>query len=485
MPRSSPRLLVSVAALPALLGSALAPAQCAPAWSSLGGSPGPHGPAYAVVRLANGDVIAGGGFATVGTTPMNHIARWNGTTWSPLGTGVNDYVYALTVLANGDVIAGGAFTLAGGVNVGGIARWNGAAWSSLAYGFQVFAVESLGRMPNGDLVAGVGNGSVQHWDGVSWQQIGSFNGHATGFAVRNGELIVAGKTYMGVFHNAAALGRWNGGTWTVSTVGAVDTEFTAVTALPNGDLVFGGHFATLGGVALNNVARWNGSTFAPLGAGLGGAADYVQSLAVLADDSVVAGGFGGGGAARWDGTAWSPLGVGVNGGVLAWAVAPDGAYASGDFSTAGGAAADNTAKWSTPCVPSVVAYGSGCTGPAGPNVLSATSGPWTGGTFRATGTGMPASALVGSVYGFTTESTPLAAALPGALPGCLLLVHPDLTSVLLPVGGVATSQLAIPNAPSAAGFVLYHQLVALELTGVLQFGAITSSNALAVTVGSL
>jgi hypothetical protein len=136
-------------------------------------------------------------------------------------------------------------------------------------------------------------------------------------------------------------------------------------------------------------------------------------------------------------------------------------------------------------VPNVSSYGSGCSGSVGPNVLTTASGPWAGGTFRATGTGMPAIALVGSVYGFTATATPLAALLPGALPGCSLLVTPDIVDVLLPAGGVVQSQLAIPDVPSAAGFLFRHQLVALEMTGVLQFSAITSTNALAVTVGSL
>jgi hypothetical protein len=37
----------------------------------------------------------------------NYIARWNGTSWSALGTGMNGSVSALAVLPNGDLIAGG------------------------------------------------------------------------------------------------------------------------------------------------------------------------------------------------------------------------------------------------------------------------------------------------------------------------------------------------------------------------------------------
>ncbi len=55
--------------------------------------------------------------------------------------------------------------------------------------------------------------------------------------------------------------------------------------------------------------------------------------------------------ARWDGSAWSALGSGITGAVLVFALFShdDGAgpalYVGGDFSTAGGLAVDNLARW--------------------------------------------------------------------------------------------------------------------------------------------
>jgi len=83
----------------------------------------------------------------------NNIARWNGTAWSPLGTGMNNWVLALAVLPNGDLVAGGRFTTAGGVSAIRIARWNGAAWSPLGTGMNS-EVRALAVLPSGDLVAG-------------------------------------------------------------------------------------------------------------------------------------------------------------------------------------------------------------------------------------------------------------------------------------------------------------------------------------------
>jgi hypothetical protein len=70
----------------------------------------------------------------------NRIARWNGSSWAPVGSGITDPawadagVWSLAVLSNGDLVAGGTFTSAGGVVATNIARWDGAAWASLGSG---------------------------------------------------------------------------------------------------------------------------------------------------------------------------------------------------------------------------------------------------------------------------------------------------------------------------------------------------------------
>ncbi len=47
--------------------------------------------------------------ALAGGAVVNCVARWNGTTWSPLAQGIlfGGTVYALTQLPNGDIFAGG------------------------------------------------------------------------------------------------------------------------------------------------------------------------------------------------------------------------------------------------------------------------------------------------------------------------------------------------------------------------------------------
>ena len=107
-------------------------------WSALGSgvSGGDFPSVYSIAIANNGEVYAGGSFTTAGGVPATNIARWNGSTWSALGSGVGggDYagVSAIAIANNGDVYAGGSFTTAGEVPATNIARWNGSAWSALA-----------------------------------------------------------------------------------------------------------------------------------------------------------------------------------------------------------------------------------------------------------------------------------------------------------------------------------------------------------------
>jgi hypothetical protein len=104
------------------------------AWDDLSTGMGAVTPGNQVLALAvtNSTLYAGGIFTTAGGVSAANIASWNGSAWSPLGSGVNSTVYRLTVDPAGIVFAGGAFTSAGGVTLSDrVARWNGSTWSHL------------------------------------------------------------------------------------------------------------------------------------------------------------------------------------------------------------------------------------------------------------------------------------------------------------------------------------------------------------------
>jgi hypothetical protein len=83
-------------------------------------------------------LYAGGNFLLADTVETNRIAGWDGRKWFSLGydsaNGVNSIVFSLNINSRGDLYAGGKFRIAGGDTANLIAKWDGTAWSSLGSG---------------------------------------------------------------------------------------------------------------------------------------------------------------------------------------------------------------------------------------------------------------------------------------------------------------------------------------------------------------
>lgn len=391
-------------------------------WSPLGA--GISGNVYALAIDGMGSVYAGGSFVTAGGVVANNIAKWNGSSWAPLGTGTNGVstfsrsVFALTIDGSGMVYVGGSINMAGGVAVNNIARWNGTAWSTLGTGINgnhttsstvtalvaknttIFAGGSFGTA--GGTVAN----SIAQWNTgtISWARVGTAPGPAQGingsvFAVAvdsNGAVYVGGNftTAGGIAANSIA--KWNGTTWSALGTGILDTNiygvatsedtFVDLLAIDNLDNVYaGGSFTTAGGVLANGIAKWDGTTWSALGAGARG----LSALAIDSNNNVYVGGFfflgtsGGGGVAKWNGTTMTMLGTHFDANINALAIDGNGnVYAGGRFSTAGGVAANHVAKWNgTAWAP----LGSGINGEVLSLALDGSGSVYVGGSFTTAG----------------------------------------------------------------------------------------------------
>lgn len=283
-----------------------------------------------------GDLIVGGYFFGAGCwpgIPANHIARWNGSSWSVLGTGMSGglpvtIVYALTVYG-GELIAGGNFHMAGGVTANCIARWNGSSWNNLAQGMSaffyipmVFALEVYGS----DLIAGgmfdtSGTARTNHiarWNGSTWLTMGSgMNSYVNALKVWGADLYAGGGFTQAGGTSANYIARWNGMTWSALGSGMSGGWITEVSALTvyNNELIAGGVFTHAGPVSVNHIARWNGGSWNALGAGMFGTTyPGVYALTVYNTDLIAGGNFTYAGMnqanfiARWNGSSWSRLG---------------------------------------------------------------------------------------------------------------------------------------------------------------------------------
>ncbi|MCB9137053.1 MAG: hypothetical protein H6642_01750 [Caldilineaceae bacterium] len=188
----------------------------------------------------NGTLYAGGWFTAAGGMSASHIAKWDGTNWSALGSGMGGAdVYGVKALAtdtNGNLYAGGYFYTAGDVDVYHIAKWDGAGWTALGDGADG-AVMALTTDMSGSLYAagsfttvdGVTANRIAKWDGISWAALGAgMNGAVSALAAHR-EVMVS----------AADQGR------------AVATTFI---------LYAGGGFTTAGGNPSAYLGQWTDDT---------------------------------------------------------------------------------------------------------------------------------------------------------------------------------------------------------------------------------
>ncbi len=147
--------------------AAPASAQCTDQWLPGEGLPGLNGIVYATAVYDDGTgpaLYVGGYFTVAGEVFANNIARWDGTSWSPLGSGMQGGQYtSVSALAvyNGELIAAGEFTTAGGTPANYIARWDGTIWSALGSGMDA-TVRAL-TVYNGELIAGGGSPRLAGW----------------------------------------------------------------------------------------------------------------------------------------------------------------------------------------------------------------------------------------------------------------------------------------------------------------------------------
>ena len=82
-------------------------------WLSFGGVPGSDGFIGAMVVDASNNIYVGGSFSIIGATFATNIAKWDGTAWSPLGSGISAQVSCLACDNAGTLYAGGYFIRAG------------------------------------------------------------------------------------------------------------------------------------------------------------------------------------------------------------------------------------------------------------------------------------------------------------------------------------------------------------------------------------
>ncbi len=313
-------------------------------WSALDGPSG-TGMDGIVKTLATFDekLYAGGQFTTAGGVTVNHIARWDGSEWSPLadssGIGVamlssgTPTVHSLAVYDDGRgeaLYIGGRFDTSGGFITKNAARWDGTEWTemgNLAYSAHALAVYDDG---SGEALYAATSGGIFKWDGTFWYLVsgtakanqddgsdrsGGEHGPPQWYALAvyddgNGEALYAGGEY-------GYLMKWNGIEWTYLPGCDWWEVIVALEVVDDGRgeaLFAGGGFESIGGLAVNHIARWDGTEWSALaGASEIGVGGYVGAITGHDD---------GNGKALWAGGGFTSAGGLTSSRIATWSCTP-------------------------------------------------------------------------------------------------------------------------------------------------------------------
>jgi hypothetical protein len=303
------------------------------------------------MTVYNNELVAAGTFLQAGTVETNAIASFNGSRWDRMGGGVwldpvGARVYALTVY-NGELIVAGLLARAGGQSMRNITKWNGSSWSRMGNGLDG-AIYAL-HVHNNELYAGgsfatsdgVPMGRIARWTGSGWTSVGGEGLTAPG------SIVFALSTYQGrlvaggTLPTVNGIGWLNNGVWQAIGGGVGSAEGPSVRAITieGSELQVSGSFTSAGGAPAANIARYTGSQWLPLGVGVSGvplaSVRYAGETVVGGSFMLTAGGLPVGRLAAWNGSSWRAVGRGFNDGV--YSVVPQGSslLAAGAFETAG------------------------------------------------------------------------------------------------------------------------------------------------------
>ena len=309
-------------------------------WSSLGGGLNGTGKC---LHIHEGDLYVGGWFNQAGDIPANYVARWDGSAWHAVGVGFNWAVYTMATY-EGNLIAGGQFANSGGQPTNRLARWTGSSWEEFGGGANA-TVASL-FVDGSDLLAGgyftqLGSVTVNQaarWNGGAWEAMGSWTGYGgpTSFLEFDGAIHAAGH---------GRVQRWSGTDWV--NLEWPSGDFPSTLKIYQDQLMVCGKWEEC-------AYSWDGAVWTVVGNGLGVAEP--RAAAVYEGEYYVAGRIFGAGdigvlnAARWNGASWGSVGApavgqGIHGKVYALCVYQGDLIAGGEFERAGGTSAQGIARW--------------------------------------------------------------------------------------------------------------------------------------------
>ncbi|TVQ82933.1 MAG: hypothetical protein EA380_00265 [Phycisphaeraceae bacterium] len=322
----------------------------------------------------------------------SRIAKWDGTTWSAVGTGLfAGFVLQIAVLDHADgthpmvYLSGELLRITEDSSVHPLVAWNGTEWSEVpvpansyisriavfddGQGPKLYAAGSIRITPE-QCVA------IARLEGEAWIPVLAdvldicqsipFEALVPIEDADGSALYIFGRTTSGG-SNIANLGpvRWDGQDVEIFGDGLVynlvsGTRVTSIEFYDDGEgdaLYASGSFVGTSHISARGIARWNGASWEPVG-GEGARSAGIDSHLTRFDDGVedalyFTGNLTFQGETRhvlkWDGVEWSDVGNAIRKRVYAAQVFNDGTgdalYVAGEFAIADGSVADYIARW--------------------------------------------------------------------------------------------------------------------------------------------
>ncbi len=225
---------------------------------------------YKMLFTAEGDLYVSGEFQNLADiAEADNVAKWNGSSWSALGSdgsgnGAFDWAYAMAFGSDNSLYVSGSFSDAGGTSSASyLARWDGTTWSAVgtesidgqefaSFAYSLVVDSSTGRdvlYAGGCMEWGDQSFSVARYDGTTWAELSgddSLYGCVYDMEIApTGALVVAGEFTSKIYPNMTGLATWTNNQW--YALGKNQGQyFRSLEITSDSRVIVGGDFQNLG-----------------------------------------------------------------------------------------------------------------------------------------------------------------------------------------------------------------------------------------------
>lgn len=305
-------------------------------------------------------------FTEIGGISAKKIARYNGTSWSAMGCGLEVGGIYDMIEFKGNLYVTGNFEEIGCIDANNIARWDGDNWHTVEGGLtggsdpfgHALSIYKDELYVGGEFTkAGdVAVSNIAKWDGVSWSAVGIIEkGSVRELQVYKQKLYAGGFFTVVNGTNIRYIAAYNGNSWaSLGSLEDLELKNTGIVAQMEvfDDLLFIAGGFTANNTDISELITWNGSAFNDFGRAftlfLGNEINELKAIngiLYIGGDFKNVVGSQANNILQWDGARWGIMGEGISGQVNSIELFNGKIYIGGDFTSAGGQDADDISIW--------------------------------------------------------------------------------------------------------------------------------------------